>query len=387
MAGAMSQKNFGQVVEFLNRYVKTVVLGEDGGAQIVIVPEYQGRTMTSTIRGAEGTSYGWVNFDHIASGKVDPVVNLYGGEDRFWISPEGSQYSVFFEADCPMDFANWRTPKLIDIEAFEIVSQSDRQIRMTKRGTLVNYSRFEFQVELDREVVLLDEASVASNLGCSVDGLSVVAHESRNKLTNIGEAAWQPESGLIGIWVLNMNMPSPRANVLVPFQTGDMAERGPIVNADYFGKLGSDRLVVDEDRGLIYFLGDGQLRSKLGLSFERAKNFMGSWDPELGVLTIAQYNLPETAPHGYNNNLWEIQNEPYQGDVINSYNDGPNESGGLLGPFFELETISPALALAPNESYTHVHRTIRMEAERSRLDEVAVHVFGVGLNEIESQFN
>lgn len=382
----MTQKNFGQVVQFLKKHVETVVLGEEGGAQIIVVPQYQGRTMTSTARGNEGTSYGWINFDLIESGKVDPVVNLYGGEDRFWVSPEGGQYSIFFEPDAPMDFANWRCPKILDTDAFDVVEQESHRIRLSKRGTLKNYSRFEFQVEFDREVILLDDQTAGAHLGCSVDGLTMVSHESRNTLTNVGSQAWSPETGLIGIWMLNMNAPSPRATVLVPFKKGSVEELGTVVNAGYFGKLDSDRLVVAEDKGLIYFLGDGQLRSKLGLTVERAENYLGSWDPVLGVLTVAQFNLPAQAPHGYNNNLWEIQDEPYRGDVINSYNDGPNESGGLLGPFFELETISPALALKPDESYTHVHRTIRMESERSRLDEVARHVFGVGLEEIESQF-
>lgn len=382
----MPPKNFGQVVEFLNQHVETVVLGDEEGAQVVVVPKYQGRTMTSTSRGLQGTSYGWINFAHIESGKVDPCFNLYGGEDRFWISPEGGQYSIFFEPDAPMTLANWRVPKLIDTEPFDIVERDSHRVQLTKRGTMLNYSRFEFQVELGREVVLLDDEAVSSCLDCEVDGLTLVAHESRNRLCNIGSEPWRPDTGLIGIWTLNMNVPSPNATVMVPFQQGSVVERGPIVNADYFGKLDSNRLVVDEAQGVIYFLGDGQHRSKLGLSFERAKNFMGSWDPTLGVLTVAQYNLPDSAEHGYSNNLWEVQKEPYRGDVINSYNDGPNEAGGLLGPFFELETISPALALAPNESFTHVHRTIRIEAERPRLDAVSRHVFGVGLDEIEKQF-
>ncbi|MEM9943591.1 MAG: DUF6786 family protein, partial [Planctomycetota bacterium] len=86
-----------------------------------------------------------------------------------------------------------------------------------------------------------------------------------------------------------------------------------------------------------------------------------------------------------NNNLWEIQEKPYSGDVINGYNDGPNESGGKLGGFFELETISPALALAPQDHFTHVHRTVRMEGSRVGLNQVASAVFGVDLEVIESQ--
>lgn len=382
----MTKKTFGEVVEFLDRYVDTIVLGDEGGAQIVIVPQFQGRTMTSTSRGSSGTSYGWVNFDQIASEERDPQVNLYGGEDRFWISPEGGQFSVFFDPDVPMDLEHWRTPEIIDTSAFEVVEKQNDRVRLSKKGKIVNFSRFEFHLQFDREVVLLSSKEVSESLGVSVKGLAMVAHESRNFLTNIGDQAWSPETGLIGIWILNMNIPSPKATVIVPFKQGDTAELGQIVNADYFGQLDSSRLVVDESNSLIYFLGDGQLRSKLGLTFDRAMDFLGSWDPILGVLTVAQFNLPDSAPHGYNNNLWEIQDDPYGGDVINSYNDGPNESGGMLGPFFELETISPALALKPNESYTHIHRTIRMEGDFDRLNEIAMGVFGVTLHEVESQF-
>ena len=42
------------------------------------------------------------------------------------------------------------------------------------------------------------------------------------------------------------------------------------------------------------------------------------------------------------------------------------------------------LALAPGESYTHVHRTIHLEGDRAALDGVARRVLGVGLDAIES---
>ncbi len=382
----MTTKSFGQVVEFLNRHVETIVLGEEGGGQIVIVPQYQGRTMTSTSRGSEGTSYGWVNFDLIESGEISPVVNLFGGEERFWVSPEGGQYSVFFPPDVDMTFANWRCPPVIDTDEFEVVEKSDRQVSFTKQGTMTNWSGFAFKLQFDRVVKLLTPEEVGVAVGCDLSGLTMVAHESQNTLTNRGDVGWTPETGLIGIWMLNMNMPSDRATMVIPFQGGVLEEKGPIVNADYFGKLDESRLKVDESKSLIYFLGDGQFRSKLGLTFARAKDFLGRCDPVLGVLTIAQFNMPPEAPNGYNNNLWEMQDEPYAGDVINCYNDGQNESGGMLGPFFELETISPALALASGESYCHIHRTIRIEGDRGKVSAVAESVLGVGLDEIESQF-
>ena len=285
-----------------------------------------------------------------------------------------------------MELTHWRTPALIDTEPFDLVERTASSLSFQKRGRLTNYSRFTFEMQFDRKVIVPDPATAAARYSIDLNGLETVAHESHNRLTNVGDQAWAPETGLIGIWVLCMNEPSPRATVIIPYQSGTAAERGPIVNSDYFGKLGPDRLIVEEQDELIYFLGDGRFRSKLGLQRSRVKPTMGSWDPVGGTLSIVDFNLPEKSPSGYTNNLWEIQDNPFAGDVINSYNDGPNETGGMLGPFFELETISPALALKPGEGFTHIHRTLRLEGERDALNAAAKTVFGVSLNQIENKF-
>ena len=88
------------------------------------------------------------------------------------------------------------------------------------------------------------------------------------------------------------------------------------------------------------------------------------------------------------NSLWEEQKEPYGGDAINAYNDGPVEPGGKpLGPFYELETSSPALALAPGESYEHVSRTVHLVGPEADLDAVARAMLGVGLDAIRHAFD
>ena len=59
------------------------------------------------------------------------------------------------------------------------------------------------------------------------------------------------------------------------------------------------------------------------------------------MLTLVQYTRPAGATR-YVNSMWAIQQNPYGGDVINSYNDGPPAPGAApLGPFYELETSSP----------------------------------------------
>jgi hypothetical protein len=85
--------------------------------------------------------------------------------------------------------------------------------------------------------------------------------------------------------------------------------------------------------------------------------------------------------------MWEIQREPFKGDVINSYNDGPPAPGKPpLGPFYELETSSPALSLAPGEHYTHVHRTFHIVGPDVEIDRIAKATLKVGLSEIRNQF-
>jgi hypothetical protein len=83
--------------------------------------------------------------------------------------------------------------------------------------------------------------------------------------------------------------------------------------------------------------------------------------------------------------MWELQKEPYKGDVVNSYNDGPAQPGAKpLGPFYELETSSPAAALKPGASITHWHRTFHLQGPEADLDLIAKAILGVSIDEIKS---
>jgi hypothetical protein len=54
-----------------------------------------------------------------------------------------------------------------------------------------------------------------------------------------------------------------------------------------------------------------------------------------------------------------------------------------MGPFYELESSSPAAALAPGTSLSHVHRTVHLSGSKSVLDGVARATLGVSLDEIK----
>jgi hypothetical protein len=250
---------------------------------------------------------------------------------------------------------------------------------------LQNYSGTSFRLTADRKVSLVPRDELPELLGASLSpDLRIVAFESENRITNTGQTAWNKEGGLLSIWILGMFQPSEQTIVVIPFQKGTEEERGPIVNDAYFGKVPSERLRVDEE--FLFFRGDGKFRSKIGLGPLRAKPILGSFDSGSNLLTLVQYSHHKGVTD-YVNSMWEIQDRPFDGDVVNSYNDGPASPGAEpLGPFYELETSSPAAALKPGESMTHLHRTIHLQGSDQALEAVCQAVLGLSLKDLRAAF-
>ena len=69
---------FGYDLEFLKGYKNTIVLKNNNGqCQVAIVPDYQGRVMSSSSKGMNGKSYGWINYDLISSGNLMDHMNVF----------------------------------------------------------------------------------------------------------------------------------------------------------------------------------------------------------------------------------------------------------------------------------------------------------------------
>jgi hypothetical protein len=380
--GPVRAATFADDVAFLGKHVETIVLSDKAGqGKVALVPAYQGRIMTSTATGDSGLSFGWLNRDLIASGKFAQHINVFGGEDRFWLGPEGGQYSIFFGKGVPFDLEHWFTPAPIDTEPFHTVSKSKTKARFRHEFTVTNYSGTIFNLKVDREVKMLTAKDAWKTLGVkAAEGMNVVAFESANKITNTGKQPWQKETGLLSVWILGMFNPSPATTIVVPINPGPESELGVKVTSDYFGQVPPERLVVKDS--VIYFSGDGKYRSKIGINPQRSKAVLGSYDAANKALTIVQFTQPEGVTD-YVNSLWKLQDRPYGGDAANSYNDGPPAPGAKpLGPFYELESSSPAAALKPRKSLEHVHRTIHMLGSEAQLDTIARATLGVSLQDI-----
>lgn len=380
-----SKGSFGYDLNFVRQYQNVVVLKDAlGSAQVLACPEYQGRVLTSTATGAEGRSFGYLNYGRIGSKKQTPQIQSYGGEDRFWIGPQGGQYAIFFKKGDPFDLNHWETPAPLDKEAFELVSHNDTMARFSKKMELKNFSGTAFNVEVKRDILLLNKDTVSAYLGVNVDEVKFVGFESRNELINTGKEAWEKSKGLLSIWILGMFPGNTATNIVIPYKS---ATGNKQIVSEYFtdivGRLPNNRL-KQADR-IIYYKGDGNYCSKIGLKRKHALAVFGSYSAADTVLTIVQYTLPD-GENDYVNSSFEFQKEPYQGDVINSYNDGTLDHKPTTPTFYELESSSPAKELQPHESIKHIHRTFHFSGNKATLDVLAKAILGVGLKEIEEQF-
>jgi uncharacterized protein DUF6786 len=379
--------SFGDDVAYLRQHTDIIVLSDEhGAAQVALAPAWQGRVMTSTAQHDAGRSFGWINRELIASGKVQPHINVLGGEDRVWLGPEGGQFSIFFAKGAKFDLEHWFVPEALDTRPFKMVSRSRDRAVLQAHFPLANYSGTRFQVTIKREVRLLEPKAAWDQLGRPPsDKVSLVAYESNNTLVNAGSKAWTKETGLLSIWILGMFSPSPAATIVVPIKPGPESELGFKVRSDYFGAVPPERLKVTDEA--IFLRADGTFRSKIGISPRRSLGKLGSYDADHQVLTIVEFNQP-AGVIDYVNSLWKLQDDPYRGDALNSYNDGPPAPGAKpLGPFFEMESSSPAASLRSGGSLEHTHRTFHLTGPESALDPVARAVLGVSLNQIRAAFH
>ena len=365
--------------DFLGKHTDLIELSNAEGARVLVAPSYQARVMTSAFGGDASPSFGWLNRPFIASGKEDPKFNNYGGEDRFWLGPEAGQFGLWFKPGDRFTLNDFKTPAGFNSGAFAVDGTSPAHVALSKDFTVRNFSGAAFDCHVERAIKLLDRTETGAALAIPIPAnLKWAGFESVNRLTNAGAAVWNEANGLLCVWILGMFNPLPRGKVIAPFIAGSPADLGPDIS-DYFGAIPPDRLIRKQKYAL--FTCDGQMRTKIGVSAKRARNVIGSWDPDGRVLTIVTFNLPTTAADlSYVNSQWQIQENPYGGDTVNSYNDGKDPvTGILLGPFYELETSSCGAALKPTESIIQVHKTFHFTGDFDDLDLLSRRVLGAEL--------
>jgi len=375
--------SFGYDLNFLQQHDSVIVLkSNNDNAQIIISPKYQAKVFTSTANGNDGFSFGWVNYKAF-TGPVDAHMNAFGGENRLWLGPEGGRFSLFFQPGDSMVFDHWKTPAAFDNEVWKVTAQTNNSVTMQKDMQLLNYHNTQLQLSVTRAIDILSNDDINKSTGLTLDtSVKVVGYQTINTLTNTGKDEWTEATGMPCIWILDMMKNTPSTVIVVPYKNAKGANFEDVATTNYFGEIPADRLKHDDNK--LLFKADGKSRGKLGIKPKYAKPVLGSYDPQNKVLTIAMFEPDANAK--YLNQEWNTLKPSFSGDAVNAYNDGPLADGSQMGPFYEIESVSPAAFLKPNQSIVHKQSVYHFTGDEKALDAISQKLLGVTLNEVETAF-
>lgn len=282
-----------------------------------------------------------------------------------------------------MVFTNWKTPPAIDTEPWTVTDKTDVMVNMQKSMHLINYNNTPLDVMVDRSVKILSLPDISQLISFSLDpAVKAVGYQTENRITNKGNQAWTESTGMPCIWMLDMFKPSPATVIVIPFKKTKAEEFEKVATTNYFGQIPPDRIKHTED--ILFFKADGKSRGKLGVNPVKAKPVAGSYDAENNVLTITLFETDSSAK--YLNQEWNTSKPSFSGDAVNAYNDGPLADGTQMGPFYEIESVSPAAFLKPGQSLSHNHTVIHFTGEEKVLDQIAIKLLGISLEEIKKAF-
>ncbi len=369
-AGPYAPRGYDEDRAFLREHTTVHELRSGTGA-VLVCPELQGRVMTSATR-LDGPGLGFVNRPVVAHPDPDAAFVNFGGVERFWLGPEGGPWALFFDADAPQDREHWRTPEDLQHGGFAVVARDDRRVAMERELSVTNALGTRFDARVRRIVEAPPRAAVAAALGDErALLLPWTAWRSTTTVTNVGAEPWTEDGGLVCTWMLGTYRAGERTWAILPFRPypAEGYEDAPPVLADYFGQVPPDRFRIGPDFAVLK--ADAGAVGKAGVLRSRARDRIGSYDPDTGVLTVVVFApLEHAAPYLVEHWGWDVAPVP-EGDVVNAYVHGGPE------PFYELETSSPALRLGPGESQAHVQLVVQVEARGEDLDRLLRTALGV----------
>ncbi|TNJ42576.1 hypothetical protein KFZ70_01995 [Tamlana fucoidanivorans] len=363
---------FGDDLNFLKQYANPIVLA-DGDRQIIVSPNFQGRVFSSTSKGINGTSYGWFNKRIMASDSAKQNMSKVGGASRIWFGPDQGENNVFAEIHPDTKKEVRKAPKDLDELPFKVLEKTNTSIVLGEKMHIKNVKGFDFYVDVVRDIALIKRNQIIERLKIDLNQVDYVAFKAKTTMTNIGEVNWSKNQGLISLWELGCMQPTPQTTVVIPL-------RGKATDATvYFTPVDSTRLNIKNN--ILFYKADANYLNKIGTLPEHTMPYFGSYSPELDLLTIVRFRFAGEQDYV---NAHPENPEPFRGDVINVFNDGTWGDIGPFGPFYELETSSPAKTLKVGESLSHVHETYHFEGTKDVLNAIAIQVLGVDLTTIDN---
>ncbi|MFY0653911.1 MAG: hypothetical protein JXQ96_17860 [Cyclobacteriaceae bacterium] len=363
---------FGYDMEILKN-VEGIEVLQDGNSMIALSGVYQGRVFTTSSKGMNGRSYGWLRKDAVEAGNSDVVMSSIGGEGRMIFGPEAGKYSIFFDPGDDQVPENIKISPDLNNKKFILIEKGENSVVYGSDLKIRNANGYVFDIYAKRKIELIKRSAIESQFDLSLpDEVSIVAFSASSEIENIGSEQWSKENGLLAIWDLGCMLPSSECKVIIPLSqpTDSLTE--------YFTST-EGRYLIQND--VAFYKSDAAYMNKIGLPPEYCKNVMGSYSPELDLLNIVHFSFDNDSTSTYVNSVWGHSN-PYKGDVINIFNGEVNVALDRNWPFFEFESSSSARELKPEEKMKHMQSIYHFEGDKEDLSKISKAILGISLDEV-----
>ena len=377
--------SFGQDLSFFSQYgVETLILSQ-GDSVVAVSPALQARVMTSSYGGSKGPSLGWINRVQLAFKKLDARKVQIGGEDRFWVGPQGGDFSIFFEDGALRSEENWKIPAFMSSEPWSLVGRNSHRAKFEKTAEFENAKGTKFRIKAEREISVLNRKHVSDVLGIEIpESVDMVAFQSFNKLTNLGEKPWTPDGGMLNISVQSCFNANRKTCAFVPYRPGDPSELGDIVRDNFFQTSGAGNsdggLTVDPS--FIKYRTDGKSLGAIGISALRSEGIALGFDEANSLLTVIIYIKPADR-RAYLPSSWRRASGAFDGDAISVFNNGPAAGSNAPGAaYYEISTYSPALSLDAGKSQFHLQRTFHFHGSEYDLGLISYKLAGISIGQL-----
>ena len=351
--------------------------GEDKKKVVVVAPGLAGRVLCSGFDGIEGDTESCLYPVEIKKGVTQSgrggTWAAFGGEERLWFAPEGGIFGLFYRTGEPQIFKNYLVPEPLNSALFRVIGQNGKSVTLTTPLNLVNYRGNQIDLEVVRTIELVDDCPYT--LGYA-DKVEFVGFESKTCAKNIGRKPLTKQTGTVAVWTLGEFWARDHSVVILPFRPGPDSELGEPLNTTYFktdmidttqspeGYPYNNYWNVEDDFALIK--ANGGVRTKIEMSPKRALGKMASINLANFTMTVVEFRIYPRMD--YVASYWlPYEGNPFEGAAISIFVE--TKASGFP-PIYELETISPALFLQPNEQYCHISRTYHLRGDKDAVMEI-----------------
>lgn len=353
-----------------------ILRGDISGRIVVLAPTLMGRVMCCGFDGEEGASNGYVLEEQLREGfskSGEGAWNNFGGEERLWFGPDGGAFGLQFKPG-PQIYENYFLPPAMNDQQYELFRTDEKSATFGTTLQMTNVAGHRICLKITREVSILERSPYEAGSRT----LECVGFVSKTTAENVGDEPLTRQTGPFYLWTPGQFDCSDHTIIMAPIQAGNVEERGEPFCMDYIpkvcpgGKMDERFWSIGEDRVLIK--ASGRAQTKIDFWKRRSLGRLGAVDLEKAVLTcvdVAVYDDMDYAA-GY----WlPYDGDPYDGAVMSVFVLAGDIHTQGIPLFYELEGMSPALFLAPGESFCHESRTAHLRGERRALATVCERDF------------